>query len=207
MRTSWTSKSHARDEILEQLHWRRWVIRNNFAGDLDRFHQEFPSTPLEAFMTTGRHVFNVGYVRRMQNRVKALPEPKTGRLEPKGPLKSRSLRGVTVHFRPVEFVEGPINDDRRPGWRSGSSRNRKTDEEPKPGPVRHRWGRLRWRRERRHRGVSRPLASVTTGRAAGRGVPVKIDPDELALEAYKACLFYNMPWVAIEVTGGWGGPR
>lgn len=34
----------------------------------------------------------------------------------------------------------------------------------------------------------------------------RIDPDLIALEALLAALFFNKAWVAIERTGGWGGP-
>lgn len=40
-----------------QLKWRRGHIKNNFFGDLDLFHQEFPATPDEAFLASGRPVF------------------------------------------------------------------------------------------------------------------------------------------------------
>jgi hypothetical protein len=40
-----------------QLKWRRACIRNNLFGDIDLFHQEYPSTPEEAFLTTGRPCF------------------------------------------------------------------------------------------------------------------------------------------------------
>lgn len=42
----------------EQLSWRRWCIQNNCGGDLEMFHQEYPSTPDEAFISTGRCVFD-----------------------------------------------------------------------------------------------------------------------------------------------------
>lgn len=42
----------------EQLAWRRWCIAVNCGGDLDKFHQEYPSTPDEAFLSTGRCVFD-----------------------------------------------------------------------------------------------------------------------------------------------------
>lgn len=41
----------------EQLAWRRWAIANVCEGSEDRFHQEFPSTPEEAFLTSGRPRF------------------------------------------------------------------------------------------------------------------------------------------------------
>jgi len=42
----------------EQLAWRRWCIAINCGGDLDLFHQEFPATPDEAFIATGRCAFD-----------------------------------------------------------------------------------------------------------------------------------------------------
>lgn len=42
----------------EQLAWRRWCIENNCGGDLNKFRQEYPSTPDEAFIATGACVFN-----------------------------------------------------------------------------------------------------------------------------------------------------
>lgn len=198
-------------DVYERLHWRRWMIRNNFAGDLDRFHQEFPSTPLEAFMTTGRHVFDVGLVRRMHARVRQEPEPTTGRIEPKGNLKSRLSRGVTVHYpTAVEFVPSPINDDRRPGWRIFEMPRPKTEEDPGGQYV---------------IGVDASGGDEREGAGAYHVIDVidhktrrqvaeyrsKIDPDELALEILKGALFYGtgtggLPWVAVEVTGSWGLP-
>ena len=43
----------------EQLIWRRWCIKNNCGGDLNKFRQEYPSTAEEAFITTGDCYFNV----------------------------------------------------------------------------------------------------------------------------------------------------
>ena len=43
---------------LEKLNWRRNCIRTQCQGDLDKFHQEYPSNPREAFVTTGRGVFD-----------------------------------------------------------------------------------------------------------------------------------------------------
>ena len=37
----------------EQMAWRRWCIANNCGGDLNRFHQEYPLTPEEAFIASG----------------------------------------------------------------------------------------------------------------------------------------------------------
>lgn len=42
----------------EQIMWRRWCIRNNCNNDMDLFHQEYPSTPEEAFIATGAGIFD-----------------------------------------------------------------------------------------------------------------------------------------------------
>jgi len=52
----------------EQLAWRRWCIATNCGGDEDVFRQEYPATPDEAFIATGRCVFdkNALVLRRAQ---------------------------------------------------------------------------------------------------------------------------------------------
>ncbi|MEA5003846.1 MAG: hypothetical protein VB081_10140, partial [Christensenella sp.] len=42
----------------DQLEWRRSTIRNKCAGNVDLFHQEYPASPDEAFLMSGRPVFN-----------------------------------------------------------------------------------------------------------------------------------------------------
>lgn len=41
----------------ERLIWRRWAIINLCQNSIDKFHQEYPSTPHEAFISTGLNVF------------------------------------------------------------------------------------------------------------------------------------------------------
>lgn len=43
-----------------RLLWRRWAIKNRCQNDIHKFHQEYPSTPHEAFVSTGRNVFPLG---------------------------------------------------------------------------------------------------------------------------------------------------
>lgn len=74
--TNWTEKEielkerYSLDE--EQLAWRRWCIDNNCGGDERRFRQEYPSSPEEAFLTTGTGVFDNEVVMACINRA---PEP------------------------------------------------------------------------------------------------------------------------------------
>lgn len=50
----------------EQLHWRKKTIANKCGGDLDLFHQEYPATPEEAFISSGRPVFNMKSVKEYE---------------------------------------------------------------------------------------------------------------------------------------------
>ncbi len=51
----------------EQLAWRRWCIATNCGGDIDKFHQEYPACPEEAFLATGACVFDQeALIRRME---------------------------------------------------------------------------------------------------------------------------------------------
>lgn len=45
------------DDCFQALEWRRWAIKNLANHDEDYFMQEYPATPSEAFMSTGRNVF------------------------------------------------------------------------------------------------------------------------------------------------------
>ncbi len=42
---------------LAHIAWRRWMIPNKMQGSEDSFRQEYPATPDEAFLTSGRNVF------------------------------------------------------------------------------------------------------------------------------------------------------
>lgn len=50
---------------LAQLAWRRWKIRTAFNGHVDAFHQEYPTTPDEAFLTSGRPALTLSTLPRM----------------------------------------------------------------------------------------------------------------------------------------------
>jgi len=54
---------------LDQLAWRRWWISNKCGGQVDLFHQEYPAYPEEAFLSTGRPVFNQ---QLLANRIKEI---------------------------------------------------------------------------------------------------------------------------------------
>lgn len=66
---------------LEQLNWRRWCIQNNCNGDVEKFHQEYPSTPEEAFISSGRPRFDIKALRQYQRVAK---HGVVGRMEKSG---------------------------------------------------------------------------------------------------------------------------
>lgn len=41
----------------EKITWRRWCIKNNCGNDINKFKQEYPLTPEEAFISTGDTIF------------------------------------------------------------------------------------------------------------------------------------------------------
>ena len=57
----------------EQLAWRRWCIATQFDGDINLFHQEYPSTPEEAFIATGNCVFDKDAIVRWLEKVRGDP--------------------------------------------------------------------------------------------------------------------------------------
>lgn len=57
---------------LEQLEWRRWCIKNNCGGNIDKFKQEYPITPEEAFLSTGKCYFDK---KKIINRINEVKEP------------------------------------------------------------------------------------------------------------------------------------
>lgn len=63
----------------EQLQWRRWCIRTNCGGDERLFRQEYPSTPDEAFLFSGRPFFDNETIILM--RAKARAPEHVGRFE------------------------------------------------------------------------------------------------------------------------------
>lgn len=62
---------------LEQISWRRWAIENKCEGSLDRFKQEYPATPEEAFLTSGRPRFDL----RLVERQPVIRDPIVGEIE------------------------------------------------------------------------------------------------------------------------------
>ena len=52
---------------LEQISWRRWAIPNRCQGYVDKFHQEYPCNPEEAFVSTGDPAFLPGEMKAAES--------------------------------------------------------------------------------------------------------------------------------------------
>ena len=78
---------------MARLKWRRHTIANECQGSLDIFHQEYPSTDVEAFISSGRPVFNT----------KVLHEWLNSATEP---IEVGDLHAEDVLTDP-EFIENP----------------------------------------------------------------------------------------------------
>jgi hypothetical protein len=78
----------------DHLLWRRWAIRNLAQNDLAWFHQEYPSTPEEAFVATGYNIYPLTDLRACYEPIER-------------PLVGRLLReGSQVRF--VPDISGPL---------------------------------------------------------------------------------------------------
>lgn len=54
----WNNPTERVKLTYQQIAWRRWCINTNCRGSLDKFKQEYPAFPDEAFLSTGQPVFD-----------------------------------------------------------------------------------------------------------------------------------------------------
>lgn len=86
---------------LEQMHWRKYTIQNKCNNDLDQFKQEYPSTPEEAFIASGRPKFDTNVLKKYEKQTKG---GKRGYLREKG----RGVEFVPDDKGYIEIWEEPI---------------------------------------------------------------------------------------------------
>lgn len=92
---------------LKQVGWRRWKILD--MEDETQFMQEYPSTPLESFISTGRSVFDQTKVlKRMSNLIEPLPKNELEGLLPDQYMKyvNRGLEFYYLPQRGMKFYGG-----------------------------------------------------------------------------------------------------
>lgn len=197
------------DLTLEQLHWRRKTIANKSAGRVDLFKQEYPSFAEEAFLTTGHRVFDPKFVT-------AIPVSITDPRQPTGEHPGPELGS----FRATQ--ERPFSD------RSGGRIMRPEEPEwvPDPAGIWRIW-------HPRKKPIYRPDpddrfvigVDVSGGERKNTKDPAwnaiqvidhktreqvaeyrsRADEMTLAEQCFLAAQFFNDAWLAIEITGGWGG--
>jgi hypothetical protein len=226
--TTWDApeltEEELRTRVLEHLHWRRRRIAVA-GGDVERFHQEYPSTPDEAFLATGRKVFAAEHVRRVLRACEATdpsvptkthPGPQVGALVAQKAREVRSRRGFKIEVPEVIVWRAKSavgEEDRRLAhWRVWEQPRRASVHPETGAPV----------------APGAYIVSVdpasgdeNEGETAAHGIQVinhetlaqcaelevkHLDADEIALEAFKAALFFNQAWLVVERTGGWGIP-
>ncbi|MGL4774543.1 MAG: hypothetical protein ACRC2K_13360 [Clostridium sp.] len=89
---------------LEQLKWRKWCINNNCGGDIEKFHQEYPSNAEEAFIASGRPRFSIPVLRQYQ---RACTQGRVGRFETSG----NSCIFVDDPNGPLELFKEPKDNE------------------------------------------------------------------------------------------------
>jgi hypothetical protein len=176
---------------VEQLSWRRWAIENLCQGDVEIFHQEYPSFPEQAFLATGQTVFSGVLIQKAVRSARESAEPKLLDLKPASSTERRTRRGMidvptSVRVEPGsgwEVWEEPADDGQYVVAVDPASGE---DED----------------------GASFAIEVVNhQTRAQCAQFEAQIEPDLVALQVLLACLWYSKhrrPWLAIERTGGYG---
>ena len=91
----------------EQLYWRRWCIKNNCGGDMDLFHQEYPASPDEAFIASGKPYFDNAVIMQCRESVKNLPH-KTGEFSFRRVFNPETERVTLTDIKWVDLEDGAI---------------------------------------------------------------------------------------------------
>lgn len=93
---------------LEQLTWRRWCIANNCGNDIQQFKQEYPITPEEAFISTGKCYFEQDNIIKRMQEVKDIKPVQQGYFD----YDYNGLRITNIRW--VEDKEGSIKIYEKP---------------------------------------------------------------------------------------------
>jgi len=94
-------------EIQSRLIWRRSTLATELHGNLDDFHQEYPASDAEAFLSTGRNVFNLTYLRAAYEPI--LPD--RGMLV-YDPRSTNNVKFIPDHDGPLHIFLHPSPDPR-----------------------------------------------------------------------------------------------
>jgi len=202
----------------EQLYWRRWAIANRCHGDLRTFWQEYPADWEQAFLATGRQVFAPVLVSKVLESTETTdPQAERGLIKP-GSFEQGVYMGRTVEI-PREPLWTPESTAKiaiaTPLWRRWAPPDLGDYalEQP-PGQyaiyVDSASGVETVSEGSDYFSIQivnhRTLEQVAEWHARG------IDADVVAQEVYLAAQLYTvqagdtkwLPWVAVEITGGYG---
>ena len=174
-----------REQTDRRLYWRRWKILEDMNGELDRFMQEMPSTPEEAFLVSGRPAIARNIIEHHERLVK--------------PGRKARLVLADQHVD-ADWNEEHLNnywevwEEPQPGRDyivyGDVSEGRLSDPaNPKSNPDRHAGGVL-------DRSDLRVVATFISPRRPG-GSP--LDPDLFGTELLKAAWWYNTAWASPEM--------
>jgi hypothetical protein len=207
----------------EQLHWRRWAIRNKCHGDLRAFWQEYPATWEEAFLSAGRQVFVPALVAKVVSRAEAAePTAEVGILKPQS-YKRRNYMGreLLVPQDPLWIPEAEAleRDDvgvGTPMWRRWERPDPGSKPDPESDWAGHPPGQYvitvdaSSGRETASEGTDFMAIQVINHRTLEQVAEFharNIDADQVTDQAFLMALLYSpqwKPWLGVEITGGYG---
>lgn len=197
----------------EQLLWRRRSIVDKCDSDLLKFKQEYPATPTEAFVTSGKQVFSIPLVSRVVELTRQSdpdfvspdnPGPEIGMFEPERMVPRKVRSGVIdcpsgARWRPAPKPTRRVTEGK---WRVWEHPDPKADQTPRyVVSVDPAEGELTTRGETAYSAIEvidhRTRRQVAEFRS-------RQDWDEIALQAHLAANYYNTAVLVIEKTGGYG---
>jgi hypothetical protein len=202
---------------LEQLFWRRTKLNEpQLGGDLDLFHQEYPATPEQAFIGSGKPVFPGVMIARAIRAAEEAPKPVEGVLRGAEWRERKTRAGsVLVPQRalwvPRDAME-PVDLDKWGGqhrlkvWQhplnevtqSGLAAAKRKPDGQYVVFVDIARGRDNTTEERDWQAIQ-VLDHVTRRQVASYRSRIPIH--DLPIIAYLIALYYNEAWLAIESTG------
>jgi hypothetical protein len=174
----------------EQLNWRRWAIENLCQGDVQVFHQEYPSFPEQAFMTTGQGVFGGVLIQKAIRDANASPEPVRASFAPGNTTDRKTRRGTINVPTSVRVTPGGPWEI----WSPPAARQYVVACDPMTGE------------EDTEAAFAIEVIDHESREQVAQYEAVT-EPDLVAEQLYLICLHYGAhrrPWLAVERTGGYG---
>jgi hypothetical protein len=192
----------SRGALPEQLHWRRRIgIPEKARGKVDDFRQEYPSTPEEAFIGSGNHVFSLAYMNAAMRDAEQAPAPQLAVLTATATKVRKLLDGE---------VEVPTAVTSVPKAATGFPETHHFWEIWTPPAPDGQYlvavdpaGDVETTEESQNAFNAVQVIDHSTGEQVAQW-EARTNHDLVAMEIFKAGLFYNEAWVSVEVTGGYG---